>query len=69
MSCVLRIVAFASRAAYLLGPFHPALAGIFLAFSNAGFGACVADMCLVTAVWCAIAGRPRCPPAADPWDR
>ena len=58
MSCLLRIVAFASRAAYLLGAFHPSLVGIFLAFSNAGFGACVADMCLVTAVWCALAGCP-----------
>ena len=51
MSCLLRTVAFASRAAYLLGTFHPALAGVFLAFSNAGFGACIADLCLVTARW------------------
>lgn len=52
VSCVLRTVAFACRAAYLLGPFRSSLVGVFLAFSNAGFGACVADMCLVTAVWC-----------------
>lgn len=48
-----RVVGFAARAAYLLGYYHPSLEGIYLAFSNAGFGASLANIFLVTAVWCA----------------
>ena len=48
-----RVVGFAARAAYLIGSYHPSLEGIYLAFSNAGFGASLANIFLVTAVWCA----------------
>ena len=51
----MRVVGFAARAAYLLGTYHPSLEGIYLAFSNAGFGASLANIFLVTAVWCAVA--------------
>ena len=49
----MRVVGFAARAAYLIGSYHPSLEGIYLAFSNAGFGASLANIFLVTAVWCA----------------
>ena len=50
-SDAVRSVAFAVRAVYLLGPFKPALVGVFMALSNAGWGANVSAMCLVTACW------------------
>ena len=49
----MRVVGFAARAAYLIGGYHPSLEGIYLAFSNAGYGASLANVFLVTAVWCA----------------
>ena len=52
----MRCAAFAVRAVYLLGAFRPPLVGVFMALSNAGWGANVSGMCLVTACWCD--GRP-----------
>jgi hypothetical protein len=46
-----RSAAFAVRAAYLIGAFRPALVGVFMALSNAGWGANVTGMCLVMACW------------------
>ena len=48
----MRAVAFTVRAVYLLGPFKPALVGVFMALSNGGWGANVSGMCLVMACWC-----------------
>ncbi|KAK9814505.1 hypothetical protein WJX72_006939 [[Myrmecia] bisecta] len=46
-----RVVGFAARAAYL-SHYRPALAGDYLAFTNAGFGANLAVLCLVLLTWC-----------------
>ena len=46
------MVGFAARAAYLLGSYYPSLEGIYLAFTNAGYGASLINVFLVTAVWC-----------------
>ena len=50
-ACAVRMVGFAARAAYLLGDFQPSLQGIYLAFTNAGYGASLINVFLVTAVW------------------
>ena len=49
----MRTVGFAARAAYLLGTYHPALEGIYLAFSNAGYAASLVNKFIVTSIWCA----------------
>ena len=47
---VVRTAAFAVRAVYTVR-YKPALAGAFLAFSNAGFGANTAALCLALGTW------------------
>ena len=47
---VVRTAAFAVRAVYTVR-YKPALAGVFLAFNNAGFGANTAALCLALGTW------------------
>ena len=45
-----RTAAFGVRAAYTVR-YRPALAGTWLAFNNAGFGANIATLCLALGTW------------------
>ncbi len=45
-----RTAAFAVRAVYTVR-YKPALAGTWLAFNNAGFGANIATLCLALGTW------------------
>lgn len=50
-----RTAAFGVRAAYTVR-YKPALAGTWLAFNNAGFGANIATLCLALGTWYACFG-------------
>ena len=51
--CAVRTAAFGVRAAYTVR-YRPSLAGTWLAFNNAGFGANIATLCLALGTWYAL---------------
>ncbi|KAK9794911.1 hypothetical protein WJX73_005103 [Symbiochloris irregularis] len=57
ISAALRTVGIAARAVFTTpGKFHPAYNGIFLAFSNAGYGASIASLLLGIFAWLGTVG-------------